>query len=44
VVTEHGVVNLYGRTIKQRAELLISIAHPQFHEELERFAKERHYL
>ncbi len=35
VVTEFGVVNLHGRTIRQRAELLISIAHPSFREELE---------
>ena len=28
VVTEYGAVNLYGKTIHERAELLISIAHP----------------
>jgi acyl-CoA hydrolase len=28
VVTEYGSVNLYGRTIKERSELLASIAHP----------------
>lgn len=28
VVTEYGAVNLYGKTIKERADLLISIAHP----------------
>jgi len=44
VVTEFGVVNLHGRTIRQRTELLISIAHPQFREELEFFAKEHHYV
>lgn len=44
VVTEFGVVNLHGRTVRQRTELLISIAHPQFREELEAFAKEHHYL
>jgi 4-hydroxybutyrate CoA-transferase len=44
VVTEFGVVNLHGRTVRQRAELLISIAHPSFREELESFAKEHHYL
>jgi acetyl-CoA hydrolase len=44
VVTEFGVVNLHGRTIRQRTEMLISIAHPQFREELEAFAKEHHYL
>ena len=44
VITEHGIVNLHGRTIRQRAELLIGIAHPSFREELEAFAKEHHYL
>ncbi len=44
VVTEYGVVNLHGRTIRQRAELLISIAHPHFRAELEDFAKKQHYL
>jgi acyl-CoA hydrolase len=44
VVTEFGVVNLHGRTIRQRTELLISISHPQFREELEFFAKEHHYV
>jgi len=44
VVTEFGVVNLHGRTVRQRVELLMSIAHPAFREELESFAKEHHYL
>lgn len=36
VVTEYGVVNLYGKNMEQRARLLISIAHPNHREELER--------
>ena len=44
VVTEHGVADLYGKTIRQRAQALIKIAHPQFHDELEKQAKELHYL
>jgi 4-hydroxybutyrate CoA-transferase len=44
VVTEHGVADLYGKTIRQRAQALISVAHPQFREELGRQARELHYL
>ncbi|MDP1580759.1 MAG: acetyl-CoA hydrolase/transferase C-terminal domain-containing protein [Candidatus Didemnitutus sp.] len=36
VVTEYGVVNLQGMTLRERAEALISIAHPDFREELRR--------
>lgn len=41
VVTEYGVVNLYGKGLKERAKALISIAHPDHREELERAAFER---
>lgn len=45
VVTEYGAVNLHGKTLRQRAELLISIAHPDFRAELRRdFEQVRHYL
>ncbi len=42
VVTEYGVVNLHGKTLKERAELLISIAHPNQREFLEREAHALH--
>lgn len=34
VVTEYGLVNLFGKTLEERAMALISIAHPQFRDEL----------
>ena len=34
IVTEQGVVNLVGRTTWERAEMLISIAHPDFRDQL----------
>jgi len=44
VVTEYGVADLYGKTIRQRAQQLINIAHPDFRADLEKAAKELHYL
>jgi acyl-CoA hydrolase len=44
VVTEWGVADLYGKTIRQRAQQLIKIAHPDFRDELEKKAKELHYM
>lgn len=36
IVTEYGIVNLFGKTLSERAKLLISIAHPENREQLER--------
>ena len=45
VVTEFGAVNLHGKTLRERAELLIGLAHPDFRAELKRWvAKVRHYV
>ncbi len=41
VATEYGVADLYGKSLQQRARLLIDIAHPDCREELERAAFER---
>lgn len=44
VVTEHGAVNLHGRTLRERGEALISIAHPDHRAELRRdLARIRHF-
>lgn len=34
VVTEYGIAHLFGKSIKQRAEALIAIAHPKFRQQL----------
>lgn len=41
VATEFGVVNLFGKNLQQRAKALISIAHPDHREALEKAARER---
>ena len=41
IVTEHGIVNLRGKSLPQRAKLLIGLAAPEFREELEKAACER---
>lgn len=44
VVTEFGVAALYGKTVRQRTQALINIAHPQFRDEITAKARELHYL
>lgn len=44
IVTEYGVADLYGKTIRQRAQALINIAHPDFRDQLTKEAKELHFL
>jgi acetyl-CoA hydrolase len=44
VVTEYGIASLYGKTIRQRAQELINIAHPDFRDQLTHEAKELKYL
>ncbi|SRX55129.1 acetyl-CoA hydrolase/transferase family protein [Aequorivita sp. CIP111184] len=41
IVTEYGVVNLFGKGLEQRAKALISIAHPDHREALEIEARKR---
>ncbi len=42
VITEYGIINLFGKNLKQRGLALISIAHPSHREMLERAFHERY--
>jgi acetyl-CoA hydrolase len=44
VVTEHGIAELYGKTIRQRVQALINVADPQFRDELTKEARDLHYI
>jgi acyl-CoA hydrolase len=44
VVTEYGVAELRGRSLRQRAAALIAVAHPEHREQLRREAEQRGYL
>lgn len=44
VVTEFGVAALYGKSVRQRTQELIKVAHPQFRDEIAAKARELNYL
>ena len=44
VITEHGVAYLKYKSVKERINALINIAHPDFREQLKWEAKHRHFL
>jgi 4-hydroxybutyrate CoA-transferase len=44
IVTEWGVAELYGQSLRERAKRLISIAHPDFRDELTAAARQLHEL
>jgi 4-hydroxybutyrate CoA-transferase len=44
IVTEYGVADLYGKSIRQRALSLINIANPDFRSDLEKQARELNYI
>jgi acyl-CoA hydrolase len=44
IVTEFGAVNLRYKSISDRAKALISIAHPDFREELTREAQKNNWI
>lgn len=41
ICTEYGMVDLFGKSLKDRAKLLISVAHPDHRATLEKAARER---
>jgi len=44
VVTEYGVAYLHGKSIRERAQALINIAHPKFREELYEYCEKTRWL
>ena len=44
VVTEYGVASLHGKSLRERAEELIAVAHPAMREELQCFARQQGWL
>jgi len=44
VVTEYGIAYLHGKTLRERAEALIAIAHPKFQAELFDYAERARLL
>jgi acyl-CoA hydrolase len=44
VVTEYGVAELRGSSIRERTRKLIDVAHPKFRDELQRKAREIGFL
>lgn len=41
IVTEYGIADLYGKSLRERARAMIDIAHPDHREELEKIAREK---
>ncbi len=44
IATEYGVADLYGRSISERVQSLVNIAHPKFRDELLAYAREQNYV
>jgi len=44
IVTEYGIADLWGRTISERVHAIVNIAHPNFREDLLRYAREQNYI
>jgi acetyl-CoA hydrolase len=44
IVTEYGAVDLWGMTISQRVRALVSVAHPDFRDQLLAYARDNNYI
>jgi 4-hydroxybutyrate CoA-transferase len=44
VVTEYGIASLFGKTVRQRVNELIHIAHPKFRDELRAYARKVNFI
>lgn len=44
IATEYGVADLWGRTISERVHAMVELAHPDFREDLLRYAREQRYI
>jgi acetyl-CoA hydrolase len=44
VVTEYGVADLYGKSVRQRVKALVNLAHPDFRADLEKQARELNWI
>lgn len=44
IITEYGIADLYGKTLRERVKALINVAHPKFRDDLERQAREFKWL
>ena len=43
-ITEYGIADLFGKTVRERVKEMIKISHPEFRDELEKKAREFKYL
>jgi 4-hydroxybutyrate CoA-transferase len=44
IVTEYGVADLYGKSVRQRVKALVNLAHPDFRADLEKQARELNWI
>jgi acetyl-CoA hydrolase len=44
IVTEYGVADLYGKSVRQRVKALVNLAHPDFRADLEKQAEELNWI